>query len=88
MAAVNVIGIAVMNNPGKFTDKLSFEITLECVAALGDGKFETIVCVSQKGGRLFLPCFFCFCLCVSGFVAHPLLSFRQLLFDSQPSVQI
>lgn len=34
MAAVNVVNISVVNNPGKFTDNLAFEITFECVSAL------------------------------------------------------
>ncbi len=53
MAAVNVLNISVLNNPGKFTDKLAFEITFECVTALTDGESE------KAGGtfvELHVPC--------------------------------
>ena len=37
MAAVNLLNIAVVNNPAQFADPFVFEITFECFAALAEG---------------------------------------------------
>jgi histone chaperone ASF1 len=36
MAAVNVLNISVLNNPAPFNQKLSFEVTFECLTALSE----------------------------------------------------
>jgi histone chaperone ASF1 len=46
MAAVNVVNISTLNNPGKFTDNLAFEITFECVSALKEGACRPRLSVS------------------------------------------
>ena len=42
MSVVSLLGVNVINNPAKFTDKYEFEITFECLEPL------------QKGTCLFL----------------------------------
>lgn len=37
MSVVSLLGVNVMNNPAKFTDKYEFEITFECLEALQKG---------------------------------------------------
>lgn len=49
MSVVSLLGVNVMNNPAKFTDKYLFEITFECLEHL------------EKGTFLLLPLFFSFC---------------------------
>ena len=39
MSVVSLLGVNVMNNPAKFTDKYEFEITFECLEALQNGQF-------------------------------------------------
>lgn len=41
MSVVALLGVNVINNPAKFTDKYEFEITFECLEPL------------QKGASLF-----------------------------------
>ena len=38
MAAVTVTSVAVLNNPGLFTQPMQFEIQYECLTALAHGK--------------------------------------------------
>ena len=38
MSVVNLLGINVMNNPAKFGDPYTFEITFECLEPLQKGK--------------------------------------------------
>jgi hypothetical protein len=37
MSVVTLLGVRVLNNPAKFTDKYEFEITFECLEALEKG---------------------------------------------------
>lgn len=37
MSVVSLLGVKVLNNPAKFTDKYEFEITFECLEALEKG---------------------------------------------------
>lgn len=37
MSVVSLLGVQVMNNPAKFTDKYEFEITFECLEQLQNG---------------------------------------------------
>jgi histone chaperone ASF1 len=37
MSVVSLLGVNVMNNPAKFTDKYEFEITFECLEQLEKG---------------------------------------------------
>lgn len=37
MSVVTLLGVKVVNNPAKFTDKYEFEITFECLEALEKG---------------------------------------------------
>ena len=37
MSVVSLLGVAVNNNPAKFTDKYEFEITFECLEQLEKG---------------------------------------------------
>lgn len=37
MSVVSLLGVKVVNNPAKFTDKYQFEITFECLEALEKG---------------------------------------------------
>ena len=39
MSVVSLLGVNVMNNPAKFTDKYEFEITFECLEPLQKGVF-------------------------------------------------
>ena len=38
MSVVSLLGVNVMNNPAKFTDKYEFEITFECLEQLEKGR--------------------------------------------------
>lgn len=38
MSVVSLLGVKVINNPAKFTDKYEFEITFECLEQLEKGK--------------------------------------------------
>ena len=38
MALVNVINVAVLDNPTRFSNPFQFDITFECVSELRDGK--------------------------------------------------
>lgn len=38
MSVVSLLGVRVMNNPAKFTDKYEFEITFECLESLEKGE--------------------------------------------------
>lgn len=46
MSAISLLGVKVLNNPAKFTDKYEFEITFECLEQLEKGMlspaFDTI----------------------------------------------
>lgn len=37
MSVVSLLGVKVVNNPAKFTDKYEFEITFECLEPLEKG---------------------------------------------------
>jgi hypothetical protein len=37
MSVVSLLGVNVINNPAKFTDKYEFEITFECLEPLQKG---------------------------------------------------
>jgi len=39
MALVNIINMAVLDNPTAFTNPFQFEVTFECLQELPDGKF-------------------------------------------------
>jgi len=39
MSVVSLLGVNVMNNPAKFTDKYLFEITFECLEQLEKGTY-------------------------------------------------
>lgn len=39
MSVVSLLGVKVVNNPAKFTDKYEFEITFECLEQLENGRF-------------------------------------------------
>lgn len=39
MSVVSLLGVKVVNNPAKFTDKYEFEITFECLEQLEKGVF-------------------------------------------------
>jgi histone chaperone ASF1 len=39
MSVVSLLGVKVINNPAKFTDKYEFEITFECLEQLEKGWF-------------------------------------------------
>ena len=38
MSVVSLLGVNILNNPAKFTDKYEFEITFECLEQLEKGK--------------------------------------------------
>ncbi len=38
MSVVSLLGVNVLNNPAKFTDKYEFEITFECLEQLEKGE--------------------------------------------------
>ena len=38
MSVVGLLGVNILNNPAKFTDKYEFEITFECHEQLEKGK--------------------------------------------------
>lgn len=40
MSVVSLLGVNVLNNPAKFTDKYEFEITFECLEPLQKGTFR------------------------------------------------
>lgn len=40
MSVVTLLGVKVVNNPAKFTDKYEFEITFECLEALEKGSLS------------------------------------------------
>jgi len=42
MSVVSLLGVNVMDNPAKFTDKYSFEITFECLEQLEKGALKTV----------------------------------------------
>lgn len=39
MSVVSLLGVNVLNNPAKATDKYQFEITFECLESLTKGDF-------------------------------------------------
>lgn len=41
MSVVSLLGVNVLNNPAKFTDKYNFEITFECLEQLQKGVRES-----------------------------------------------
>jgi histone chaperone ASF1 len=43
MSVVSLLGVNVLNNPAKFTDKYEFEITFECLEELQKGHCENPV---------------------------------------------
>lgn len=43
MSVVSLLGVNVINNPAKFTDKYEFEITFECLEPLQKGAFSSPV---------------------------------------------
>jgi hypothetical protein len=38
MSVVSLLGVNILNNPAKFTDKYDLEITFECLEPLEKGK--------------------------------------------------
>ena len=46
MSVVSLLGVKVLNNPAKFTDKYQFEITFECLEQLQKGKAGSYITVS------------------------------------------
>ena len=48
MALVNVINVAVLDNPTAFTNPFQFDITFECLRELQDGIYIYIYCYSNK----------------------------------------
>lgn len=43
MAKVQVLNVAVLDNPSPFGNPFQFEITFECMEDLPEGKYGTIV---------------------------------------------
>lgn len=43
MSVVSLLGVNVMNNPAKFTDKYEFEITFECLEQLEKGMRHSLL---------------------------------------------
>lgn len=43
MSVVSLLGVNVLKNPAKFTDKYEFEITFECLEPLQKGMFSSPV---------------------------------------------
>ena len=41
MSVVSLLGVNVVNNPAKFTDKYQLEITFECLEPLSKGLFPS-----------------------------------------------
>lgn len=46
MSVVSLLGVKVLNNPAKLTDKYEFEITFECLEQLEKGMSHPSVCLS------------------------------------------
>lgn len=42
MSVVSLLGVKVLNNPAKFTDKYLFEITFECLEQLEKGTLSLL----------------------------------------------
>jgi histone chaperone ASF1 len=42
MSVVSLLGVSVVNNPAKFTDKYQLEITFECLEPLTKGNLSII----------------------------------------------
>jgi len=51
MAAVSVTSVAVLNNPGLFTEPLQFEIQYECLTALAHGETPILDITSLTTGN-------------------------------------
>jgi histone chaperone ASF1 len=49
MSVVSLLGVNVLNNPAKFTDKYDFEITFECLEPLEKGSYH--FALMQKSQR-------------------------------------
>ena len=43
MSVVSLLGVNVLNNPAKFTDKYEFEITFECLEQLEKGSCHFVL---------------------------------------------
>lgn len=41
MALVNVLNVLVLDNPTAFSNPFQFEVTVECLQELPDGRFPT-----------------------------------------------
>ena len=53
MALVNIINMAVLDNPTAFTNPFQFEVTFECLQELQEGEFDETF--RQLGDRLPKP---------------------------------
>lgn len=51
MSVVSLLGVNVVNNPSKFTDKYVFEITFECLEQLQKGMYFPCSYSSNPGDR-------------------------------------
>ena len=54
MSVVNLLGINVMNNPAKFGDPYTFEITFECLEPLQKGTRITFSLYNAKSHENFI----------------------------------
>jgi histone chaperone ASF1 len=51
MSVVSLLGVNVLNNPAKFTDKYEFEITFECLEPLEKGSCNLGLLQGKKPQR-------------------------------------
>jgi len=42
MSVISLLGVKVLNNPAKFTDKYEFEVTFECLEKLEKGGWRSM----------------------------------------------
>lgn len=49
MSVVSLLGVKVVNNPAKFTDKYEFEITFECLEPLEKGELVDLKPLDMLG---------------------------------------
>jgi len=52
MSVVSLLGVNVMNNPARFTDKYEFEITFECLEQLEKGQLRALTPRQPAAGNL------------------------------------
>lgn len=52
MSVVSLLGVNVMSNPAKFTDKYEFEITFECLETLQKGAFLQIPFATKRSTKM------------------------------------